>query len=103
MLINFLLVHSEVTDKEGLLLLIRKYLSFDFKEKFIKIGMTASNINEAMNLAEEIYVNFKVKVGLVDEENTNNVYVDAKNKNLGKDENAAYNITIKDPIMIYSV
>jgi len=83
-------------------LLIKKYLALNFKEKLIKIGMTPSNMNEALNLAEELNRKFKIKIGLVDEEKTNRIYMETKNGKLEKDENAAYNISVKDPIMLYS-
>jgi RNase H-fold protein (predicted Holliday junction resolvase) len=101
-LINYLLVHTEITNREGLFMLIKKYLALNFKEKLIKIGMTPSNMNEALNLAEELNRKFKIKIGLVDEEKTNRIYIETKNGKLEKDENAAYNISVKDPIMLYS-
>jgi RNase H-fold protein (predicted Holliday junction resolvase) len=101
-LINYLLVHTEITNREGLFMLIKKYLALNFNEKLIKIGMTPSNMNEALNLGEELNRKFKIKIGLVDEEKTDRIYMETKNGKLEKDENAAYNISVKDPIMLYS-
>lgn len=101
-LVDYYLVHAEVTDKQGLFLLINRYVKGNFSEKYIKIGVTQSNFDRAIDLANELYSYFKVRVGLVDEGRSNVTHLKLKSRKLNKDEMAAYNISLREPSIIYA-
>lgn len=101
--IDCLLVHSEITDKSGLIPLLDIFMSLSFKEKIIKIGVTSSNYDQAIKLAEELQLRYKVAIGLVDEKKSNKHDLKFRKRKLKIDENAAYNISMRDPFFILNI
>lgn len=100
-IVEHTLVHLGTTDRYGLLNLIEKYIQLGFNDILIKIGVTNSNFDEAISLSEEIRSKYNVKIGLVDENQTTDYDIKLRKRKVKKDENAAYNISLREPFIIY--